>query len=63
MSRARAGLLLVVAALLLAGPAVAQDQRYAVRFGFLLVEPTGDSIDGGTTRELSTQGGFEVDFE
>ena len=63
MARARAGLLLVVAALLLAGPAVAQDQRYAVRFGFLLVEPTGDSIDGGTTRELSTQGGFEVDFE
>jgi outer membrane protein W len=64
MLRARAGLLLVVAvALMLAGPATAQDQRFAVRFGFLLLEPTGESSEDGTTRELSTQGGFEVDFE
>jgi hypothetical protein len=64
MKIAGASLLLVAAiALLSAGPAVAQDQKFAVRFGFLLLEPTGDGSDGGTGRELSTQGGFEVDFE
>jgi hypothetical protein len=63
MPRVRAGLLFVMAALFLAGPALAQDQKYAVRFGFLLLEPTGDASEGGSTRELSTQGGFEVDFE
>jgi outer membrane protein W len=63
MPKMQAGLLLLLAALLLAGPAVAQDQRFAVRFGFILVEPTGDTTDNGVTRELNTKGGVEADFE
>ena len=55
MRRLRAGWLVVLAAALFALPAAAQDQRFALRFGLVLVEPTGDAFD--------TQGGFEVDFE
>lgn len=53
--RRRAGWLVVLAVALFALPAAAQDQRFALRFGLVLVEPTGDAFD--------TQGGFEVDFE
>jgi len=63
MPRTQAGLLLLLAALLLAGPAFAQDQRFAVRFGFIVVEPTGDTRDNGVTSELDTKGGGEADFE
>jgi len=56
MTRIRATLLLTLVAVLFATPAMAQDQKYALRFGFLIVEPTGDSFD-------DTQGGIEIDFE
>jgi hypothetical protein len=46
---------MVLAAVFVAVPAAAQDQRFALRFGFVLVEPKDDTFD--------TQGGFEVDFE
>ena len=55
MPRVRGGLLAFLAIVLFAAPTAAQDQRFALRFGFIMVEPTGDSFD--------TQGGFEVDFE
>ena len=56
MLRVRVGLMVFLAATLLAAPAtVAQDQRFALRFGFVLVDPTGDEFDA--------QVGFEVDFE
>lgn len=55
MRRSIVGLVVFLAGALLAFPAVAQDQKFALRFGFIMVEPTGDTFD--------TQGGFEVDFE
>ena len=56
MFRLRAILLVAAAVGLFVAPAMAQDQKFALRFGFIIVEPTGDSLD-------DTQGGFEVDFE
>ena len=56
MPRIRAALLIAAAVGLFAAPAMAQEQRFAFRFGFIIVEPTGDAFD-------DTQGGFEVDFE
>jgi hypothetical protein len=56
MFRLRAILLVAAAVGLFVAPAMAQDQKFALRFGFIIVEPTGDSFD-------DTQGGFEVDFE
>jgi hypothetical protein len=48
-------LVVFLAAAMLAAPAIAQDQRFALRFGLVMVEPTGDIFE--------THGGFEVDFE
>ena len=53
MLRVRLGLMVFLAATLLAAPAtVAQDQRFALRFGFVLVEPTGDEFDAQGGRRL-----------
>lgn len=48
---------------LLPGAAAAQDQRFAVRFGINLVEPTGQSTSMGQTSELDSQTGGEIGFE
>ena len=55
MRRSRVGWLVFLVAALSALPTAAQDQRFALRFGLVMVESTGDTFD--------TQGGFEVDFE
>jgi len=49
------GPVVFLAAAMLAAPAIAQDQKFALRFGLVMVEPTGDIFE--------THGGFEVDFE
>lgn len=57
------GSLMVLSLLLLSAPGFAQDQKFAVRFGLNLVEPTGDSDGGGLLQEFDTHGGVEGDFE
>jgi hypothetical protein len=54
MPIARRGLLIGLAFALLATPAIAQDQRFALSFGLVMVEPSADRFDN--------LGGFEVDF-
>jgi len=56
-------LALVVAILVQPAFAGAEDKRFALRFGFILFEPTSSStIDGGNV-EFQTAFGSEVDFE
>lgn len=42
---------------------VAQDERFAVRFGLIALEPTGDSTIQGSLNELSTAFGATGAFE
>ncbi len=63
MSSARSLLPWLLAALLPAGASVAQDQKFAIRFGFNRVESTGDTNVGGIARELDSMRGGELDFE
>ena len=56
-------LLLSLAVLLLGGTAAAQDQKFAIRFGLNLVEPTSETTIDGDEFKLGTQGGLEFDFE
>jgi outer membrane protein W len=58
-------LLLVLAVSILAQPALAgaEDKRFALRFGFMLLEPTSSSRIEGSTVEFQTSWGSQVDFE
>ena len=47
----------------LAPQASAQDQRFAVRFGLVLLEPTSDSVVMGERSELATAFGSQAVFE
>ena len=63
MRKLRAVLLLSLAAFLLAGATAAQDQRFAIRFGFNLVEPTSDTTIEGDEVKLDAQSGVGFNFE
>jgi outer membrane protein W len=43
--------------------AFAADERFAIRFGLILLEPTGSSIVQGERSELKSSVGGEFDFE
>ncbi len=47
----------------LAAPASAGDQRFTIRFGVILLEPTADSVIEGQKAELDQAWGGGFDFE
>jgi outer membrane protein W len=63
MKKSRTVLLLSLAVIVLAGTAAAQDQRFAIRFGLNLVEPTSDTTIEGENFKLDTKSGGEFGFE
>jgi len=52
-----------IVALSLLPQAAAQDERFAVRFGLIVLEPTGDTTTMGDTREMATGYGATGIFE
>jgi len=61
----RIGLLALIGlfGILLLPPTVAQDQRFAIRFGLTMFEPTSDSVIMGKRNELETAFGAQGVFE
>ncbi len=53
----------VLAVSILVQPALAQDRRFALRFGGVAMSPTSDSTIAGTSVKLEAAFGVEVDFE
>lgn len=56
-------LLLLCCFAAMATGAAAEDERFAIRFGLVGLEPTSDSTFAGVTTELGSSGGGEFDFE
>ncbi len=55
--------LLCLATLLWMPRSIADDERFAVRFGLILTQPTSELTFSDQTYELKRSFGFEVDFE
>jgi hypothetical protein len=56
-------LIVVVWVLSMAGPALADESPFAIRFGITLVEPTTDTSFQGSVTEFDSNFGAEFDFE
>jgi outer membrane protein W len=63
MRHIRRILWVALAVSLLVQPALAQDRRFALRFGIVGMSPTGDSTIDGSSAKLESAFGAEVDFE